>query len=126
MSAEAIAPDIAQLLPELEHVSPAITGQDVVIQTNDSIGNLSLENAAGDAARLAAEYGFDGSGQTVAVIDTGIAYDHAAFGGGFGEGSQVVGGYDFAENDANPYDDCLLYTSPSPRDQRGSRMPSSA
>ena len=25
----------------------------------------------------------------------------------------------------NPYD-CLLYTSPSPRDQRGSRMPSSA
>ena len=26
-----------------------------------------------------------------------------------------------------PYDwDCLLYTSPSPRDQRGSRMPSSA
>ena len=24
------------------------------------------------------------------------------------------------------YDDCLLYTSPSPRDQRGSRMPSSA
>ena len=25
-----------------------------------------------------------------------------------------------------PYDVCLLYTSPSPRDQRGSRMPSSA
>ena len=24
------------------------------------------------------------------------------------------------------YDTCLLYTSPSPRDQRGSRMPSSA
>ena len=31
-------------------------------------------------------------------------------------------------NDNNPelIDDCLLYTSPSPRDQRGSRMPSSA
>ena len=27
---------------------------------------------------------------------------------------------------ALPYWDCLLYTSPSPRDQRGSRMPSSA
>ena len=25
-----------------------------------------------------------------------------------------------------PINDCLLYTSPSPRDQRGSRMPSSA
>ena len=27
---------------------------------------------------------------------------------------------------AGPRSDCLLYTSPSPRDQRGSRMPSSA
>ena len=27
---------------------------------------------------------------------------------------------------AGPLIDCLLYTSPSPRDQRGSRMPSSA
>ena len=28
--------------------------------------------------------------------------------------------------DANLHTNCLLYTSPSPRDQRGSRMPSSA
>ena len=27
---------------------------------------------------------------------------------------------------SDPLADCLLYTSPSPRDQRGSRMPSSA
>ena len=27
---------------------------------------------------------------------------------------------------AERFKDCLLYTSPSPRDQRGSRMPSSA
>ena len=31
-----------------------------------------------------------------------------------------------SENDINKSKDCLLYTSPSPRDQRGSRMPSSA
>ena len=31
----------------------------------------------------------------------------------------------FKKNDA-PEGTCLLYTSPSPRDQRGSRMPSSA
>ena len=31
---------------------------------------------------------------------------------------------DFGWNGLN--NDCLLYTSPSPRDQRGSRMPSSA
>ena len=28
--------------------------------------------------------------------------------------------------DPDPFGSCLLYTSPSPRDQRGSRMPSSA
>ena len=50
-------------------------------------------------------YGFTGSGQTVVVIDSGIAWDHAALGSGFGSGHRVVGGWDFAENDANPYDD---------------------
>ena len=30
------------------------------------------------------------------------------------------------KEDFEPNEDCLLYTSPSPRDQRGSRMPSSA
>ncbi len=51
------------------------------------------------------EYGLDGSGQTVAVIDPGIAWDHVAFGSGYGGNHQVVGGWDFAENDSNPYDD---------------------
>ena len=32
---------------------------------------------------------------------------------------------EFAEKSEQPYD-CLLYTSPSPRDKRQSRMPSSA
>ena len=31
-----------------------------------------------------------------------------------------------ASENAAKYANCLLYTSPSPRDQRGSRMPSSA
>jgi subtilisin family serine protease len=50
-------------------------------------------------------YGFDGGRQTVAVIDTGIAYDHYALGRGYGANARVVGGWDFAENDADPYDD---------------------
>lgn len=62
------------------------------------------------AARIGAATGIDGHGQTIAVIDSGIAYDHYAFGengrgGGFGPGYRVVGGWDFAENDADPYDD---------------------
>ncbi|MFP6678499.1 MAG: S8 family serine peptidase [Pirellulaceae bacterium] len=51
------------------------------------------------------QFGFNGAGQTVAVIDTGIAWDHLNLGGGYGAGMRVVGGYDFAENDADPYDD---------------------
>ncbi len=100
MSAQAIAPAIVDALPELEIAAPSLTAQDVVWQQSNSD-----QNATNAAADLAAQYGLDGSGQTVAVIDSGIAWDHHAFGNGFGAGHQVVGGWDFAENDANPYDD---------------------
>ena len=57
-----------------------------------------------DQARAA--YGFTGGGQTVAVIDSGIAYNHLALGGGLGAGYRVVGGFDFTEElDADPFDD---------------------
>ena len=39
------------------------------------------------------------------IIDTGIDYDHAAFGGGFGPGHRVAGGWDFINDDADPRDD---------------------
>ncbi|MEM7474805.1 MAG: S8 family serine peptidase [Planctomycetota bacterium] len=51
------------------------------------------------------QYGLTGEGQTVAVIDSGIAWDHVALGQGYGPGYRVVGGWDFAENDDQPYDD---------------------
>jgi hypothetical protein len=62
-------------------------------------------SAWSDASYVRCNYGLNGAGQTVAIIDSGIAYDHPALGGGFGAGNRVVGGWDFAENDANPYDD---------------------
>ena len=40
----------------------------------------------------------------------------------YGQSLALAAGIDYAEGDYI----CLLYTSPSPRDQRGSRMPSSA
>ena len=39
---------------------------------------------------------------------------------------EEVGLVELAQGTRVRYTDCLLYTSPSPRDQRGSRMPSSA
>ena len=45
-----------------------------------------------------------GAGQTVAILDTGIDYSNPFFGGGFGPGYRVVGGYDFVNDDPDPMD----------------------
>ena len=90
-------------------LSPANEFADSVASEQEVASIVSLaqtsNNPVGDAADIGAQFGFDGSGQTIAVIDSGIAWDHAALGDGFGEGNKVVGGWDFAENDADPYDD---------------------
>ena len=46
-----------------------------------------------------------GSGVTIAIIDTGIDYNHPDLGGGFGDGKTVIGGYDFIDNDSDPMDE---------------------
>jgi subtilisin family serine protease len=54
-----------------------------------------------DAIRSTTPY--KGDGYTVAVLDTGIDYNHPALGGGWGK--RVVAGWDFVNNDADPMDD---------------------
>ncbi|WP_079062741.1 S8 family serine peptidase [Streptacidiphilus griseoplanus] len=49
--------------------------------------------------------GYTGKGITVGLIDSGIAYDHPGLGGGGFPNAKVLGGYDFADEDADPYDD---------------------
>jgi hypothetical protein len=46
----------------------------------------------------------DGTGQVIAVIDTGIDYLEPSLGGGFGPGFKVEAGYDFVDNDSDPFD----------------------
>lgn len=68
--------------------------------------HLREAHAATGWNSVQSDYGLTGKGQTVAVIDSGIAWDHMALGEGFGAGYRVVGGWDFTEeNDAQPYDD---------------------
>jgi subtilisin family serine protease len=49
--------------------------------------------------------GTRGKNVRVGVIDTGVDYRHPALGGGFGAGFKVAGGWDFANDDADPADD---------------------
>jgi len=46
---------------------------------------------------------YRGAGYSVAIIDTGIDYNHTSLGGGWG--NRVVAGYDFVNNDGDPMDD---------------------
>lgn len=76
------------------------------IEYGEIAPSLENVNQASGVNYAHESFGFLGQGQTVAVIDSGIAYDHYALGGGLGAGYRVVGGWDFTEeNDANPYDD---------------------
>ncbi|MEK6877131.1 MAG: S8 family serine peptidase, partial [Thermoproteota archaeon] len=54
-------------------------------------------------ADLPRSEGFDGSGIKIAVIDTGIDYNHHDL-FGFGPNGKVIGGYDFVDNDEQPMD----------------------
>jgi hypothetical protein len=73
----------------------------------------ATQNTFAEADQIRERFSLDGNGQTVAVIDSGIAWDHQAFAKqgtapnavGIGPGHRVIGGWDFAENDSNPYDD---------------------
>ena len=87
-------PDLAVPLPEWAELTP------------DANATIASTHVDASVSYVRDVYGFVGTGQTVAVIDSGIAYDHVALGGGFGSGYQVVGGWDFTEeNDADPHDD---------------------
>jgi hypothetical protein len=56
----------------------------------------------GDAA--SAFSSITGKGIGVALIDSGINYNLAPLGGGFGAGHKVVAGFDFVDNDSDPMD----------------------
>ena len=49
--------------------------------------------------------GFTGAGVTIGIIDGGIDYNHPALGGPGFPNSKVIGGWDFADNDDDPFDD---------------------
>jgi subtilisin family serine protease len=79
--------------------------RDVGSLVGDVHQTLSSAHNSSGLTGVRNDYGFLGAGQTVAIIDSGIAWSHLALGNGLGANYRVVGGWDFTENDANPYDD---------------------
>lgn len=51
------------------------------------------------------EMGYGGDDIVVAIVDSGVNYNHPALGGGLGPGFSVIGGYDFMEDPNNPSTD---------------------
>jgi subtilisin family serine protease len=51
---------------------------------------------------LEARQSFTGAGMSIAIIDTGIDYNHPMLGGGGFPNDKVLGGFDFGDNDADP------------------------
>ncbi|MCA9178481.1 MAG: S8 family serine peptidase [Planctomycetales bacterium] len=102
--------DLAVQPPPLEQFGSLDETPDFVLNESllaETTGLTPLLSEAHEitGVRQVHDMGLDGSGQTVVLIDSGIAWDHEALGGGIGAGYKVVGGWDFTENDANPYDD---------------------
>ena len=44
----------------------------------------------------------DGTGESIAIVDTGVDYNHSALGSGFGAGHKVVNGFDFISGTGDP------------------------
>ena len=86
--------DRLRALPYVKSVSP-----DKKVHTLDSTSNHQI------GADSLGPLGSTGDGVRVGVLDTGIDYMHPDLGGGFGPGYKVLGGWDFANNDADPSDD---------------------
>src|SRR5690606_34861090 len=93
----AALPGVKRVWPDLEvpRPSPVEAGpRPQMDYTRDMIG-------AGEAH----QHGYRGQGVFVAVMDTGIDYNHPDLGGGFGPGFRVITGYDFVGDTFCPNDE---------------------
>lgn len=71
---------------------------DRVVRPAGQVGTAQI-----GADRLLAA-GVSGAGRTIAIVDTGIDPFHPDFGGGAAGGSRVLGGWNFADGNADVYD----------------------
>ncbi len=76
--------------PSVAHIEPVRYVQRMLAQA------IPLANA------LRTRRVFDGTGIAIAIVDSGVDYNHPRLGGGGFPNNKVIGGYDTADNDADP------------------------
>jgi len=87
---------------DVKHISKVIHHK---INKTDNVTNIELINADQVWQLASGDDFITGKGVTVAILDTGIDYSHPDLGGCFGAECKVYGGYDFINEDAEPFDD---------------------
>lgn len=105
------AADLAALVatPGVEHVYPDATASAAAVgkpSSDDLDPALGLIRAPEVWSREdASGHRTDGTGETIAVVDSGIDYRDPDLGDGFGPGHKVIAGHDFVNGDDDPIDD---------------------
>jgi minor extracellular serine protease Vpr len=101
-SVEASPAEAARIarLDGVARVIPVVTTKMPDVTPSNS-PELASALAMTGADIVQSELGYTGSGIKVAIMDTGIDYDHPDLGGCFGAGCRVRWGYDFVGDDFN-------------------------
>ena len=90
-------------IKEMPNVKAVYKNEEVHVLLQDSI---PLINATQVNEKIDENGDYvNGTGITVAIIDTGVNYSHGDLGSCFGSGCRVIYGYDFVNSDSDPYDD---------------------
>jgi len=89
-------PDIAAQISRSPYVSASLA--DRTVHAFADSGNITLIRAD----KVWSTFANARKGVTVAIIDTGIDYNHPALGAGFGPGFKVIGGLGLRNDDADP------------------------